>query len=213
MLDSLGFRMAQVLVVCTGNICRSPMAEGFLRDLFELREDQDEPIDVSSAGTSAWDGSPATQEAISAAADREADISDHRARRLAAHHVEHADLVLGMTTDHALAAVQLVPTAAPRTFTLKEFVQILESRQGVDEAEGSNVERLRAQVRAADQIRLDGFEGNRYDLDVVDPIGLSQDTYRAVAWEIDQLCARLVDAMLGKAPTPSSLTTMWKDGE
>src|SRR5258706_14415043 len=112
MLDSAGIRMAQVLVVCTGNICRSPMAEGFLKELLALRADQDERIDVSSAGTAAWDGSPATTEAIAAAAGREADISEHRARRLAAHHVEQADLVLGMTTDHRDTAIQLVPTAA-----------------------------------------------------------------------------------------------------
>jgi hypothetical protein len=47
----------------------------------------------------------------------------------------------------------------------------------------------------------------------VDPIGLSIDTYRAVAWELDQLCTRLVDGMLGKATAPSTLTTMWKENE
>jgi protein-tyrosine phosphatase len=217
MLDSAGIRMAQVLVVCTGNICRSPMAEGFLKDLFELRQNQDqdqgEPIEVSSAGTSAWDGSPATAEAISAAADREADITEHRARRLAAHHVEQADLVLGMTTEHAAAATRLVPPAMPRTFTLKELVQLVEALPPGDEPEGSNARRLRATVARADQLRIDGFQGNRFDLDVVDPIGLSIDTYRAVAWELDQLCTRLVDGMLGKATAPSTLTTMWKENE
>jgi len=205
--------MAQVLVVCTGNICRSPMAEGFLRDLFDLREDQDERIEVSSAGTSGWDGSPATTEAIRAADERETDISGHRARRLQAHHVEQADLVLAMTSDHAAAVMQLVPIAAPRTFTLKELVQILESRGEIDAGEGGNARRLRASVRQADAIRVGGFEGNRFDLDVVDPIGLSFDTYRAVAWELDQLCTRLVEGLLGKATTPSSMSTMWKDGE
>jgi protein-tyrosine phosphatase len=205
--------MAQVLVVCTGNICRSPMAEGFLKELFRLRADQGERIEVSSAGTSGWDGSPATSEAVSAASEREADISEHRARRLAARHVEQADLVLGMTTDHAVAAIQLVPTAAARTFTLKELVQILEALPDHEAAESSNAQRLRDRVRQADELRIQGFEGNRFDLDVVDPIGLSIDTYRAVAWELDQLCTRLADGLLGKVPAPSTLTSMWKEGE
>src|SRR5262249_25318968 len=127
MLDSPGFPMAQVLVVCTGNICRSPMAEGFLKELFRLRADDGETIDMSSAGTSAWDGSPATFEAISAAHEREADISEHRARHLAAHYVEQADLVFGMTTEHRDIAIMLVPTAAARSFTLKELVPLLEA--------------------------------------------------------------------------------------
>ena len=41
----------------------------------------------------------------------------------------------------------------------------------------------------------------------------SPDTYRAVAWELDELCERLVDGLFGKAPSPTSLTSMWKDGE
>lgn len=190
------------------------MAEGFLKELFELRAAEDERIDVSSAGTAAWDGSPATLEAISAAEDREADISKHRARRLAAHHVEQADLVLGMTTDHRDAAIQLVPTAAARTFTLKELVQLLEALPD-DGTAGphANAQRLRARLHQADDLRIGGFEGNPFDLDVVDPIGLSIDTYRAVAWELDQLCTRLVDGLFGKIPAPSGLTTMWKEGE
>jgi protein-tyrosine phosphatase len=225
MLDSPGFRMAQVLVVCTGNICRSPMAEGFLKELLRLRagaadETDDaeptatnEPIHVSSAGTSGWDGSPATSEAVEAAADREADISGHRARRLAAHHVEQADLVIGMTTDHRDMAIHLVPTAAARTFTLKELVGLLD---GLPEPTGSSVPdaaRMRERAAMADALRIDGFAVNRHDLDVVDPIGLSIDTYRAVAWELDELSGRLVDGLFGKEPAPSSLAAMWKDGE
>jgi protein-tyrosine phosphatase len=212
MLDSRWFPMAQVLVVCTGNICRSPMAEGFLRGQLRTRTDDGEPITVSSSGTSGWEGSLATPESIAAAAERDADISGHRSRRLARHQVERADLVLGMTTEHRDRAIRLAPAAAARTFTVKELVQLLEALPG-SPAEGSGAERLRARVAAADDLRVGGFEGNLYDLDVADPIGLSIDTYRAIAWEIDDLVARLVDGLLGPASVPTPLAAMWKEGE
>ncbi|MFL5796527.1 MAG: hypothetical protein ACJ77A_01165 [Actinomycetota bacterium] len=206
--------MAQVLVVCTGNICRSPMAEGFLRGLFRLRVQHGEAISVASAGTSAWDGSPATPEAIAAAAERDADIDAHRARRVKPHLVERADLVLGMTTDHRDRVVQLAPPAAPRAFTMKELVQLLEAIPPPP-SEDHPADLLRARVAAADDLRLHGFELNPHDLDVADPIGMSLDTYRAVAWEIDGLCTRLVDGLLGASPESlaTPLASMWKDGE
>jgi protein-tyrosine phosphatase len=222
--------MAQVLVVCTGNICRSPMAEGFLRDLLRHRSNAgtgaidarpdpvpgpDEPIAVSSAGTSGWDGSPATPEAVLAAGGYESDISGHRARRLEAHHVEQADLIVGMTTDHRDAAIRLVPTATARTFTLKELVRLLEALPA-DDLDGTRAPAagtLRSRTAAADDLRIDGFDTNRFDLDVVDPIGMSMETYRAVAWELDELCGRLVDGLFGNVPRKADLATMWKDGE
>ncbi len=206
--------MAQVLVVCTGNICRSPMAEGFLRGLFRLHVQDGEGISVASAGTSGWDGSPATPEAITAAGERDSDISAHRARRVKAHHVERADLVLGMTTDHRDRVIQLAPPTAPRAFTVKELVQLLEAlpEPPTDDRPG---DRLRARVAASDDLRLEGFEVNRHDLDVADPIGMSIDTYRAVAWEVDGLCTRLVDGLLGEPPDARAapLAAMWKEGE
>ncbi len=206
--------MAQVLVVCTGNICRSAMAEGFLRDLFRSRVREGEPIEVSSVGTSAWDGSPATPEAVGAAADRDADITSHRARRLLAHHLDDADLVLGMTGEHRERALQLVPTAAARTFTLKELVRLVEALPAPGaEAPRAGADRLRARVAEADELRVAGFEGNAHDEDVVDPIGFSAETYRAVAWELDGLCQRLADGLLGKAPAPTSPASMWNEGE
>ena len=189
------------------------MAEGFLRGLFRRRvEDGSEPIEVSSAGVSAWDGSPATPEAVAAAAERDADVSAHRARRLSSDQLQRADLVLAMTGDHRERALSLAPKAAPRTFTLKELVRLVEA---LPEAPGADppAERLRSRVAAADRLRVEGFEGNPHDEDVADPIGMSLETYRAVAWELDQLSARLVDGLLGPEPAPSSLSAMWREGE
>jgi protein-tyrosine phosphatase len=205
--------VAQVLVVCTGNICRSPMAEGFLRELFRRRtEEGSEPVEVLSAGVSAWDGSPATPEAVAAAAERDADVASHRARRLTSDQVQQADLVLAMTGDHAERVLGLDPKAAPRTFTLKELVRLVEALLEASGAEPP-ADRLRSRVASADRLRVEGFEGNPHDEDVADPIGMSLETYRAVAWELDRLSARLVDGLLGPQPAPSSLSAMWREGE
>ena len=91
--------MAHVLVICTGNICRSPMAEGFLRSALERRFGLDAPT-VDSAGTQGWEGSPAQPESIVAAREREVDIAGHVARRVTRALVEGADLVLTMAGEH-----------------------------------------------------------------------------------------------------------------
>lgn len=205
MLDSPRRRMPFILVVCTGNICRSPMAEGFLRSLLASRGAGH--IDVSSVGTSGWDGSPATHEAVEAALERGVDISGHRARRLDPSHVLSADLVVGMTTAHRDRAVQMVPEAHGRSFTMKELVRLLEA---LPPGEGADVTGL---VAAAAALRDEGFAGNPHDEDVSDPIGMSLAVYRAVAWEVDGLSERLVGALLGREPEASSLAGMWREGE
>jgi protein-tyrosine-phosphatase len=197
--------MPSILVVCTGNICRSPMAEGFLRNLLARRRAGH--IDVTSVGTSGWDGSPATAESVEAAMERGADISGHRARRLDPSHVLSADLVVGMTTQHRDRAVQMVPEAHGRSFTMKELVRLLEALpagEGVD---------LEGRVAAAAALRDDGFAGNPHDEDVSDPIGMSLAVYRAVAWEVDGLSQRLVGGLLGREPEASSMAGMWHEGE
>ena len=71
--------MSEILVVCTGNICRSPMAEGFLRAALVERLGEAAPV-VSSAGTAGWDGSGAMDESIRVAQERGVDIRAHLAR-------------------------------------------------------------------------------------------------------------------------------------
>ena len=119
-----------VLLVCTGNICRSPMAFGFLRQL--LRERGITFIPIQSAGVQAWDDSPPTPEAVEALRERGIDISIHLARRLNRGLIEDADLVLAMSAEHRDATQRIVPATSDRTFTLKEFVQLLESTDSQD---------------------------------------------------------------------------------
>ena len=88
----------RILMVCTGNICRSPMAEGLLRHLLPPSLATD--ITVQSAGTHGLHGNRAESFAVNAAAEYGADISDHRARVLSPSMVRSADLVLAMEKYH-----------------------------------------------------------------------------------------------------------------
>lgn len=192
--------MTCILVVCTGNICRSPIAEGILRDELQRRLGDDAP-EVISAGVSGWDGSPATPEAVVAANERGTDISGHVARRLSRRDVDRADLILCMAAEHREEVLRAVPRASERTFTLKELVRLLETRPAESGADLTWTER----VRAANQLRVSGFRGNPNDEGISDPLGLPLESYRAVAWEIDEWIRRLVEALLGKAPARAGI--------
>jgi low molecular weight protein-tyrosine phosphatase len=183
--------MASILVVCTGNVCRSPIAEGLLRAGFASRLGSGAPT-VSSVGTMGWEGSGADPNSVEAAAERGVDISEHRARELSTRDVASATLIVGMSVEHARAVVAHEPASAPRTFTLKELVRLLEA---LPPTTGDD---LASRVAAANALRSSGFAGNPEDEDVADPLGLPLDSFRAVAWELDEWIARLVDGLLGR---------------
>jgi protein-tyrosine-phosphatase len=87
-----------VLFVCTGNTCRSAMAESIARGIAAERGMSD--LEISSAGTAAWDGAPASDGALLVSLERDADISPHRARLLTRELVEAQDLILVMGPHH-----------------------------------------------------------------------------------------------------------------
>lgn len=188
--------MTSILVVCTGNICRSPIAEGMLRDALTARFGDGAP-EVSSAGTWGIEGSSPTAEAVMAARERGFDIAAHRARRLAQVPVADADLVIAMAGEHRDLALEL--EVGERAFTLKELVRLLESLPPVPS--GARPGSLSGRVEQAHAARQAGFAGNPFDDDVADPIGMALQTYRATAWELDEWIGRLVDGLYGAVPT------------
>lgn len=190
--------MTSILVVCTGNVCRSPIAEGLLRDALAERFGEQAPH-VSSAGTTGWEGEGAMKESVAAAAERGTDISGHVARMVTGTMVEHAALVVTMATEHRDALSRFSPATAHKTFTLKELVRLLESLEPVGDApDGDDSAALLSdRVAGADTARRDGFEGNPHDEDVVDPLGMPMESYRAIAWELDEWVARLIVGLYG----------------
>lgn len=109
----------QILFVCTGNLCRSPMAEMLLK--LKLKGALKKRLRVLSAGTHALESLPASMRAQVNAKLFGVDLSQHRSQPVTSWLTRHSDLLLVMDHTHVEAIHRLDPTAAPRTFLLKAF--------------------------------------------------------------------------------------------
>ena len=173
-----------ILVVCTANQCRSPLAAAVLRArLFSRAVD----VNVESAGLGD-SGYPATPPTIEAAARAGFDLSPHRSTRLDAEQVARAELVLGMERRHVREAVALDPHAWPHAFTLRELARRGDAtgprQRGEDLA--SWLGRVHAGRRPADML------GASHEDDVADPTGDPLADYDSTARVLDELATRVV---------------------
>ncbi|PYJ99171.1 MAG: ribose 5-phosphate isomerase B [Verrucomicrobia bacterium] len=114
--------MRTILFVCTGNVCRSPMAEGLFRNAVKGRGD----FRVFSAGVGAIEGQPPSAYAVQALRELGIDISQQLSRMLTADVVNEADYIFGMTHGHVDAVNLLYPHATEKTFLLREFDETLD---------------------------------------------------------------------------------------
>ncbi len=188
--------MTRILVMCTGNICRSPIAAGLLRHALVARFGESAP-EITSAGTAGWEGSGAVAESVQAASERGIDIAGHVARLVTNEMLLQADLIVAMAAEHRLAVIADVPEAEPRTFTLKELVRLLGTLPAADD--GAGPDELASRVAQAAAVRSTIPPTDR-DEDVADPLGQPINSYRAIAWELDELIARLMDGLFGPLP-------------
>ena len=111
-----GGQLKKVLVVCTGNSCRSPMAAGWLNHKLAGKG-----WIAASAGVAAWDGAPASPEAVAVMREIGIDISRHRSRALSRELAAGADIILAMTEAHRREIVRRFPEAADKVHLLNSF--------------------------------------------------------------------------------------------
>lgn len=107
----------RILFVCTGNVCRSPMAEYLMRHYLG----GDPRYDVESAGICAVDGAPASVHAMEVLSAKGVDLTPHRSRLATGEIVGSADMIVVMTRNHAREIRSRFPRAGDRVFTLKSF--------------------------------------------------------------------------------------------
>lgn len=129
-----------VLFVCTGNTCRSPLAEGLARQRLAERGVSD--VVVSSAGTAAWPDAPASDGSLLVALEHDIDLSGHRARLLSRELVEQADLVLTMGPHH-LERVEALGGAG-KAFLLTDYASRGAEQGHIGDPFGGGLETYRA---------------------------------------------------------------------
>jgi protein-tyrosine-phosphatase len=187
-------RVQHILFVCTGNTCRSPMAEGLFSRMVKQRNKN---WQARSAGVSASGGSPVSRHAATILNSKGAS-DKQRSDFLANEWIEWADLVLTMTSSHKYAVIHRFPGAADKVYTLKEFVeddprilQIIVER-GELESELQIKQALAERIHDHDLQRLAELERQLPDLDIQDPFGGSMQEYEACAREIEEALVKLI---------------------
>lgn len=119
-----------IMFVCTGNICRSAMADWMMKKL--AKDHKREDIKVFSSGVCALDGDHATQNAIFAAREYDVEWKEHRAINVRRTNMKDMNYIFGMTTSHKYELIQMYPELKDKIYTLKEFINLKDNKQAKD---------------------------------------------------------------------------------
>jgi len=171
-----------VLFVCTGNICRSPVAEAIARR--ELARYPGAALRVSSAGSHALEGNPAASRMLVAASTRGADLQRHHARELTRRRVRAAGLILCMAEEHRPFVLAYDRAAAGRTFLLAAFARAASQWEWLAKSPAELVDL--AAEHASRTLPGD---------DIDDPLGHPPEAYAACAERLDALVTPVVTAL------------------
>lgn len=155
-----------VLFVCTGNTCRSVMAEHLLR---HYAREAGLDLQIASAGLYAYPGDEASEFTVTVLDEKGVDASGHRSRKIHPRLLEEFDLILAMTTTHKQGLIELAPELSEKIFLLKEFVA---RNAALGQEPGEWIEK---------------------DYEILDPFGQSLEVYRRSREEIDEVIQALVN--------------------
>ncbi|MEA2021374.1 MAG: low molecular weight protein arginine phosphatase [Candidatus Caldatribacteriota bacterium] len=158
-----------ILFVCTGNTCRSAMAEGIFKKILKERTGDYSKFNIISAGISALPGINPTYEAISVMFEQGIDISQHHAQELREELIKKADLILVMTNEHKEYIHKKFPFAQNKTFLLKKFTL---------------------------NNKFESKQNNERNFEIIDPIGRKIEFYRIVARELKKNLEKILDKII-----------------
>lgn len=190
--------MKRILFLCTGNTCRSPMAEAFLKD---FARDKGLTIAVRSAGISTIDGLPVSANSIHALQQHGIEHSGN-STALNEEVLQWADLILTMTSGHKREVIRRYPDAMDYVFTLKEYAYVddqLQSQLKELETLYSELQMQQALGQPLDESkrrRVLELEQSIPSFDVADPFGGSQFVYDACAKELEDAIMKIVDRLV-----------------
>jgi len=158
-----------ILFVCTGNTCRSAMAEGIFKKILKERKEDNSSFNILSAGISALPGISPTPEAIKVMSEQGIDISQHHAQELREEIIKKADLILVMANEHKEYVHKEFPFAQNKTFLLKKFTL---------------------------NNKTESNQKNERNYEIIDPIGRKIEFYRIIARELKKNLEKILDNIL-----------------